>query len=158
MILAVDTNVLLDILIPNTQHLEWALNCLLHTSPEDRFIISEVVFAELSSQFLSIRDLEGFIGRTGIRVDSSDSQVLFRAGAAWKKYAARRKEQMVCPACGGSQEIVCISCGSPIRLRQHILSDFLIGAHAAIRANKLITRDRGFYRRYFERLELITPQ
>jgi predicted nucleic acid-binding protein len=158
MILAVDTNVLLDILIPNTQHLEWALNCLTHMGSEDNLVISEIVFAELSSQFLSFADLERFLDRTGIRVASSDPQVLFQAGAAWKKYAARRKDQIVCPTCGGNQQVVCTSCGGTIRLRQHIVSDFLIGAHAAIRADGLVTRDRGFYRRYFEGLNLITPQ
>jgi hypothetical protein len=35
MIVAIDTNVLLDILIPNTQHLEWALNSLTNTGAED---------------------------------------------------------------------------------------------------------------------------
>jgi predicted nucleic acid-binding protein len=157
MILAVDTNVLLDILIPNTRHLEWALSSLTHTEAEDHLIISEVVFAELSSQFLSLAELETFLNRTGIRVASSDPQVFYQAGAAWKKYAARRKELIVCPVCGGSQQIFCNSCGDTIRVRQHILSDFLIGAHAKILADKLITRDRGFYREYFKGLTLLTP-
>jgi predicted nucleic acid-binding protein len=120
-------------------------------------IISEVVFAELSSQFLSIEELERFLDRTGIRVAASDPKVLFHAGAAWKRYAARRKERIVCSACGGGQEVVCNACGGIIRFRQHILSDFLIGAHAEIQADRLMTRDRGYYRSYFENLKLISP-
>lgn len=157
MIVAIDTNVLLDILIPNTRYLEWALNSLKNTGAEDHLIISEVVFAELSSQFLSLGDLDRFLDRTGIRVAASDPNVLFHAGAAWKRYAARRKELIFCSACGEGQEVICNTCGGIIRFRQHILSDFLIGAHAEIRANKLITRDRGFYRSYFENLKLMTP-
>ena len=158
MILAVDTNVLLDILIPNPQHLEWAINCLTHVSPKDNLIISEVVFAELSCQFLSFADLEKFLKDTGIQVVSSDQEALFEAGVAWKKYAGRRRGGIVCPACGGKQEVVCLTCGNMIRFRQHILSDFLIGAHAKVQADKLITRDRGFYRGYFEDLRLVSPE
>ena len=57
MILAIDTNVLLDILIPNTAHVETSLRCLTSIKPNDNLIICEVVFAELGSQFLSFNDL-----------------------------------------------------------------------------------------------------
>jgi hypothetical protein len=35
--------------------------------------------------------------------------------------------------------------------------DFLVGAHALERADALLTRDRGFYRRYFKGLRIIEP-
>jgi hypothetical protein len=158
MIRAVDTNVLLDILIPNPYHLEWALNSLVSTKTGDQLIISEIVFAELSSQFLSPADLQRFLDETGIQLVSCDVEVLFSAGEAWKRYIGRRRVGVVCSKCGAMQEVVCHSCGTAIRFRQHILSDFLIGAHAKVRADELITRDRGFYRTYFEDLKLITPE
>jgi hypothetical protein len=34
---------------------------------------------------------------------------------------------------------------------------FFIGAHARTRADRLVTRDRGFFRRYFDGLEIIDP-
>ena len=38
-----------------------------------------------------------------------------------------------------------------------VLLDLLIGARAATQAERLLTRDRGFYRTYFARLSLIDP-
>ena len=36
--------------------------------------------------------------------------------------------------------------------RERIISDFLIGAHAAAEADTFLTRDRGFYAKYFPEL------
>jgi hypothetical protein len=41
--------------------------------------------------------------------------------------------------------------------RRSRLSDFYIGAHAAVAGMPLVTRDAARYRTYLPRLELITP-
>lgn len=51
----------------------------------------------------------------------------------------------------------CAACGRPLASRQHIASDFLIGAHAQVLADRLATRDRGFYGSYFAGLPLMVP-
>ena len=68
MIIAIDTNILLDILIPNQAHAQASLNCLMSVNSHDELIICEVVFAELGSQFLSFKDYNTFLRDTGIRM------------------------------------------------------------------------------------------
>ncbi len=41
--------------------------------------------------------------------------------------------------------------------RDRIAADFLIGAHALVAADRLLTRDCGFYRRYFTALRVLDP-
>ncbi|MGH8875259.1 MAG: type II toxin-antitoxin system VapC family toxin [Acidimicrobiia bacterium] len=41
--------------------------------------------------------------------------------------------------------------------RRRLVADFLIAAHALHHADRLLTRDRGFYRSYFEDLEVLDP-
>ena len=41
--------------------------------------------------------------------------------------------------------------------RQRVVADFLIGAHAQLQAERLLTRDRGFYRAYFTGLCVLDP-
>jgi predicted nucleic acid-binding protein len=40
---------------------------------------------------------------------------------------------------------------------RRIVADFLIGAHALHQANRLLTRDRGFYRLAFQGLKVVDP-
>jgi predicted nucleic acid-binding protein len=42
--------------------------------------------------------------------------------------------------------------------REAGLADFLIGAHATMRTGRLLARDRGFFRGYFEQLTVIEPR
>ena len=157
MIFAIDTNILLDILIPNTIYVESSLNFLISKGENNSLIISDIVFAELGSQFHSFQDLNSFLQNTSITLVPSTENSLFEASTAWRKYSHRKKDIIICPACGSYQKVTCDSCNKIIPHRQHILSDFLIGSHAKIQADKLITRDRGFYRTYFYDLNIIVP-
>lgn len=52
---------------------------------------------------------------------------------------------------------MCTRCGETVAVRQHVLSDFLVGAHALAQADGLLTRDRGFYGSYFPDLAIAAP-
>jgi predicted nucleic acid-binding protein len=146
MISAVDTNVLLDILIPNADYAAAALETLEKLSGKGSLVISEMVFAELSSQFPSLEELNTFLDDTDIKLVNSNDHALYEASLAWKKYLEDRKKNQKCPHCG---EIL------PGRF--HIISDFIIGGHAKKCADQLVTRDRGFYRVYFKDLKIVDP-
>jgi hypothetical protein len=153
MITAVDTNVLLDVLIPDAPHGEESERALAEAVGAGALLISEPVYAELAVHFPDRTDLDRFLADTGISLEPSGGEALHRAGSAWSQYL-RRRPAVACPQCGATQELRCDRCGASIQPRQHVVADFVIGAHALVHADRLLTRDRGYYGTYFPALKL----
>jgi predicted nucleic acid-binding protein len=151
---AVDTNVLLDILIPGASHREASGRLLAGALDQGSLILSEAVYAELAAHFLNAADLEKFVDDTRLQLSPSNVKVLLTAGDAWRRYTRVRGTFALCSACGTQQELRCISCEESLRLRQHLITDFLIGSHALVLADRLLTRDKGYYTTYFPSLKL----
>lgn len=156
MITAIDTNILLDILIPGQTFAASSKNLLDHFASRGRLIICDVVFAELSAGFPSAEELDEFLLDTGIDRVPSNPEALFLAGYRWSAYTGNKPEnRMICHQCGQAVPADCPHCGAPLTKRLHVLADFIIGAHALIHADGILSRDLGIYTTYFSDLRVI---
>mgnify|MGYP000934984207 FL=1 len=153
MIIAVDTNILLDILLPDPTYQNSSYNLLTKYIKTASLIISEVVYSELASQFNEKNLLDAFIHDTNIKIAASSTDALWATAKVWKKYTELRDKTIQCSQCGKKEIIRCSACNSIITCRQHIIPDFLIAGHALVHSDKLLTRDRGFYSTYFHELD-----
>ncbi len=133
MITAIDTNILLDILVPNEHFYEASSDALQDAASEGSLVISDIVYAELCIHFEAQRECDAFLESNEIRVQALSREAHFLASRAWRTYRQQ----------GGK--------------RTRILADFLIGAHAQKQATRLLSRDRGFYRKLFPSLDLHDP-
>lgn len=149
MISAVDTNILVDVFLPDELHAERSRQLLAEAHRLGGIIVSEAVYAELAGNFDGGDTLEQFLTDTGIRLVQSSREALRLAGGAWRAYSRRRPRSLALGRSGTAHPVRCESCGEPIGQRQHLVADFLIGAHARVHAARLLTRDRGFYATYF---------
>jgi predicted nucleic acid-binding protein len=133
MISAIDTNILLDILVPNEEYYEVSADALEESATAGSLVICDMVYAELCIHFRIQHECDAFLESNEIRVQALAREAHFLASRAWRTY----REQ------GGK--------------RTRILADFLIGAHAQKQATRLLSRDRGFYHKLFPSLNILDP-
>lgn len=131
MITAVDTDILLDIFLPDKKFAAKSAELLKLAYDEGALIICDIVYAELVPQFGERQSLDDTLKMINVSFSSTDTDIAFLAGERWRHY---RKS-------GGA--------------RKRIITDFLIGAHALKKAERFISRDRGFYRSYFPELQIL---
>ena len=137
--IAIDTSVLVDYIGEGAaaEAAEEALRMALGAGPvvACEIVVSEVV-AGLGHSDVVMETLEAI----GIGFSPLELRAAVRAGEMQRRYRERRRTSP--------------SLGDPTRT----VPDFLIGAHALLQCQGLITRDSGFYRDYFKGLKVIVPK
>jgi predicted nucleic acid-binding protein len=133
MITAVDTNVLLDVFAGDPGFGDGSRAAIRAALREGGLVACDVVWAEVAAAFGSAEDAASALDRLGVRFAPLDAEAAAGSGLIWRSY--RRN--------GGH--------------RTRVIADFLVGAHASATADRLLTRDRGFYRKYFGGLTVLDP-
>ena len=129
----VDTNVLVDVLENDPDWADWSVAQLQAQSKVHRLVINPIIYSELSLTFSAVEALDRVIDGVELRMLEIPKPALFLAGKAFVQY--RRH--------GG--------------VKNNVLGDFFIGAHAAVSGLSVLTRDTHRYKNYFPSVKLVAP-
>ncbi|MBF0380338.1 MAG: type II toxin-antitoxin system VapC family toxin [Magnetococcales bacterium] len=134
MITAIDTNILIDILEPCPKFGIASKNALKKSLAQGSVVACDVVWAELATAYGDkqeelLRTLDGL----GVAYSPIVQEAAQEAAKGWYKYHK----------IGGA--------------RKRIAADFLIGGHALIQCDRLLTRDKGVFLSVFKSLEILDP-
>mgnify|MGYP001481596622 FL=1 len=130
--IAIDSSVLVDLLADGPQA-DAAEACLRQCLGSGPVVVCDVALAEVCSALRDGSEALSVLEEMSIRFNGLEAKSALRAGEMQRRYRQR----------GGA--------------RSRAVPDFLIGAHALLQCDGLITRDDGFYRDYFKGLKLIVP-
>ncbi|MBD9368255.1 type II toxin-antitoxin system VapC family toxin [Xanthomonas sp. XNM01] len=130
--IAIDAPVLVELLADGPQA-DAVEACLRQCLGSGRVVVSDAALAELCAALKNGAEALGALEEMGIHFSPLEAKSALRAGEMQRRLRQR---------------------GAPPRP----LADFLVGAHALLQCDALITNDTTFYRDYFKGLKLIVPQ
>lgn len=137
--IAVDASILAELLGDGPQA-DAAEACLRKALASGPVVVCDVVVSELTARLGHGAEVMDVLEDMGVRYSAVEQRSAIRAGEMQRKYAERRREAPT------AQE-------PPARTPP----DFLIGAHAMLQCNALLTDNEAFFREYFKGLKLISP-
>ncbi len=130
----VDSNVIFDLTTNDATWSDWSARALSRAADESTLAINPIIYAEVSAAYRTIEELESLLPPDDFRRLDLPYEAGFLAGKAFVTYRRR----------GGT--------------RTAPLTDFYIGAHAAVAGLRLLTRDPRRYRAYFPTVDIIAPE
>ena len=131
--IAVDSSVLIE-LLSNALSADAAEIALREALAHGPVVVCDVVVAEICSSLRDGDQAMQVLEDMGIAYSVVEQKAAVRAGELQRRYRGR----------GGK--------------RQRTVPDFVVGAHALLQCNALITRDASFFRDYFKGLKVIVPK
>jgi predicted nucleic acid-binding protein len=131
-VIAVDSSVIVE-LLADTTHADASEAALREALARGPVVVCDVVVAEICSSLRDGDQAMQALEDMGIAYSGVEQKSALRAGEMQRRYRARG---------GGPQRSV---------------QDFIVGAHALLQCNALISRDAAFYRDYFKGLKVIVP-
>jgi predicted nucleic acid-binding protein len=132
--IAVDSSVLLDVLTEDPRFAAASADAMGLALGTGEVVVCDAVVAEVQAMLATQRSVMETLAEFSIRFLPTTEQAAVRAGFMQRRFRDR----------GGR--------------RERVVADFLIGAHALLQCQALITRDAGFFRDYFKGLKVIVPQ
>ncbi|MDR1074840.1 MAG: type II toxin-antitoxin system VapC family toxin [Xanthomonadaceae bacterium] len=132
--IAIDAPVLVD-LLSDGPHADAAEACLRQCLSAGPVVICEVALAAVCGALRDGTEALAVLEEMSIRYSPLEAKSALRAGEMQRRYRQR----------GGGVEVA------------RVIPDFLIGAHALLQCDGLISRDDRFFRNYFKGLKLIVP-
>ena len=132
--IALDSSVLIDVLAGDPHFADASEVSLRQALAAGHVVVCDAVVAEIHTLLADAEPTMETLASLGIRYEPTSEGAAVRAGHMQRRFRDR----------GGR--------------RERIVADFLIGAHALLQCDALITRDAGFFRDYFKGLKVIVPK
>ena len=130
--IAVDSSVIVE-LLADSEHADASEAALREALARGPVVVCDVAVAEICSSLRDGDQAMQALEDMGITYSPVEQKSALRAGEMQRRYRSKSGE------------------------RARSAQDFLVGAHALLQCNALITRDAGFFRDYFKGLKVIVP-
>ncbi len=138
--IAIDSSVLIDLLGENPGMVDAAEQCVRDALARGPVVLCDVVVSEVTAGLGQGAEIMDVVEDMGMSYSPVERRSAIRAGEMQRRYKERRRTAGISGAL------------------PRTVPDFIVGAHALLQCDALITRDAGFFRDYFKGLKVIVPK